>query len=162
MNTNSNPSDEEFAIVSALSHVIAAGNEVVGPSSRVIIEHLPEQETCSVCGMKVPDECLGCDLYTSGGGEDRKEKKYRGVSQRASGNWAAEIKVPGKERKWLGTYNTAEEAARVYDRANIQYRGKNAKTNFPMDEYGPEIQPEDNVEGSQNADVCDDVSAKNV
>ncbi|KAL8251066.1 hypothetical protein R6Q59_034759 [Mikania micrantha] len=166
MNNKSNPSttEEEFAIVSALTHVIAAGNEA-GPSGCVIVEPPPEQETCSGCGMKVPDDCLGCDMYTKGEEEERKDKKYRGVSLRAAGNWGAEIMIPGKERIWLGTFNTAEEAARAYDRANILHRGKTAKTNFPMDDYGIEIepdQPEENIgEGSRNADACDNVSEKN-
>ncbi|XP_076946827.1 ethylene-responsive transcription factor ERF122-like [Bidens hawaiensis] len=123
-------------MVSALSHVIRGGND---PSGVVVfVASLQEQETCDVCGLTVPDECLGCELF-----DTRQEtimKKYRGVSLKASGNWGAEIMIPGKVRKWLGTFKTAEEAARAYDRANIYYRGKNknAKTNFPVEDY-PDI-----------------------
>ncbi|KAI3726284.1 hypothetical protein L1987_66081 [Smallanthus sonchifolius] len=88
----------------------------VGPSGVVIVDSLPEQEICLGCGMRIPDECLGCHLYTASGGEERKKKKkYRGVSLRASGNWAVEIMVPGKERKWLGTFKTAEEFLEWHD-----------------------------------------------
>ncbi|KAJ0754144.1 putative transcription factor AP2-EREBP family [Helianthus annuus] len=93
------------------------------------------------------DGCNGCHLFPAGSGEERKKKRYIGVSLRSSGNWAAEIMVPGKVRKWLGIFGTVEEAARAYDRASIRYREKTGKTNFPVEEY-PELEPENNAQGS--------------
>ncbi|KAF5791748.1 putative transcription factor AP2-EREBP family [Helianthus annuus] len=133
--------DVNSIMVSALSHVISGRGDDVGSSGYL---NLPEQEVCRQCGMRTPD-CLGCEFFNAGSREEsrRRKKEYRGISLRPSGNWAAEIMVPGKERKWLGTFGTAEEAAKAYDRASIRYRGKSAKTNFPVEEYPEEVQLEE-------------------
>ncbi|XXG46123.1 hypothetical protein AAC387_Pa02g1041 [Persea americana] len=65
------------------------------------------------------------------GSNNNSTNKFVGVRQRPSGRWVAEIKdTTQKIRMWLGTFETAEEAARAYDEAACLLRGSNTRTNF--------------------------------
>ncbi|KAL4296986.1 hypothetical protein GQ457_12G021630 [Hibiscus cannabinus] len=94
--------------------------------------------TCELSSSASPTAAEYVDINNAGSSSSSNSLKYKGVRKRKWGRWVSEIRLPNsRERIWLGSYDSAEKAARAFDAALFCLRGRDAKFNFP--ENPPDI-----------------------